>query len=134
MVLNAFEEVVVKKGETLIKQGADGDKLYLIESGEADVFKEVTKEGTNEKETLKVNTMKPGDTVGELALMYNAPRAATVVAATDLKLWSLDRQTFTHIVRDAAAKKREMYEESLKEVSLPCCTLFCAHKFFTVDS
>nr|AET50839.1 hypothetical protein [Eimeria tenella] len=118
VVLNAFEEVVVKKGETLIKQGADGDKLYLIESGEADVFKEVTKEGTNEKETLKVNTMKPGDTVGELALMYNAPRAATVVAATDLKLWSLDRQTFTHIVRDAAAKKREMYEESLKEVEL----------------
>lgn len=116
VVLGAFEEVSVNKGETLIQQGADGDKLYLIESGEAEVFKEVTNETTHQKETIKVNTMKAGDTVGELALMYNAPRAATVIAATDLKLWSLDRETFTHIVRDAAAKKREMYEESLKEV------------------
>ncbi|XP_026191498.1 cAMP-dependent protein kinase regulatory subunit [Cyclospora cayetanensis] len=118
VVLGAFKEVSVKKGETLIQQGADGDKLYLIESGEAEVFKEITNETTQQKQTLKVNTMKEGDTVGELALMYNAPRAATVIAATDLKLWSLDRETFSHIVRDAAAKNREMYEDSLKEVEL----------------
>lgn len=119
VVLAAFKEVSVKKGETLIEQGADGDKLYLIEEGEAEVFKtRVVDEKTGKTETVKVNTMKKGDTVGELALMYNAPRAATVIAATDLKLWSLDRETFGHIVRDAAAKKREMYEESLKEVAL----------------
>lgn len=118
VVLGAFKEVLIKKGETLIEQGADGDKLYLIEKGEANVFKDVTDEKRKETERVKVNVMKEGDTVGELALMYNAPRAATVVAATDLKLWSLDRETFSHIVRDAAAKKREMYEESLKEVEL----------------
>lgn len=118
VILGAFKEVSVKKGETLIHQGDDGDKLYLIESGEADVFKEMTNESTKKKEVLKVNTMKKGDTVGELALMYNAPRAATVVATTDLELWSLDRETFSHIVRDAASKQRALYEDSLKEARI----------------
>ncbi|KAL8275995.1 hypothetical protein Esti_000111 [Eimeria stiedai] len=118
VVLKAFEEEMVLKGERLIEQGADGDRLYLIEEGEAAVYKETVDEQTGQRQSQQVNTMKAGDTVGELALMYNAPRAATVVAASDLKLWSLDRETFTRIVRDAAAKKRELYEESLKEVAL----------------
>ena len=56
--------------------------------------------------------------VGELALLYNAPRAATISALEDSVLFSLDRETFNHIVKDAAAKKREMYEDFLKKVEL----------------
>ena len=37
--------------------------------------------------------------IGELALLYNAPRAATIIAKTDSILFSLDRQTFNHIVK-----------------------------------
>jgi len=44
----------------------------------------------------------PGDAFGELALLYNAPRAATITAKVDCILWSLDRPTFTNIVKDAA--------------------------------
>jgi cAMP-dependent protein kinase regulator len=46
-------------------------------------------------------------------LLYNAPRAATIIADSDSLLWSLDRQTFNHIVKGAASKKREKYENFL---------------------
>lgn len=112
-VVDAFQEVAVKKGTVIIRQGDDGDRLYLIESGQVDVMK--TFPGENGDKFLC--KMGPGDAFGELALMYNAPRAATVIAADDMELWALDRDSFTNIVRDAAAKKREIFEESLKEVS-----------------
>lgn len=43
---------------------------------------------------------------GELALLYNAPRAATIKAKTNGSLFSLDRETFNHIVKEAVIKKR----------------------------
>jgi cAMP-dependent protein kinase regulator len=46
---------------------------------------------------------EPGDAFGELALLYNAPRAATIKAKTKCLLWVLDRSTFNYIVKDAAA-------------------------------
>ena len=60
----------------------------------------------------------PGDAFGELALLYNAPRAATIRAVTDCHLWALDRGTFSQIVQGASTKKRERYEEFLSNVPL----------------
>ena len=45
---------------------------------------------------------QPGEAFGELALLYNAPRAANIIAKTECVIWSLDRGTFNHIVKDAA--------------------------------
>ena len=60
----------------------------------------------------------PGDVFGELALLYNAPRAASITAKTNSHLWVLDRDTFNFIVKDAASRKREKYEDFLKSVSI----------------
>jgi len=65
---------------------------------------------------LKVFTQ--GDAFGELALLYNAPRAATIKAKTNAHCWVLDRNTFNHIVKDASQKKREQYETFLSSVPI----------------
>lgn len=51
-------------------------------------------------------------------MLYNAPRAATIISKTESILLGLDRETFNHIVKDAASKKREKYENFLSKVDL----------------
>lgn len=59
-----------------------------------------------------------GDAFGELALLYNAPRAATITADNDCQLWVLDRETFNHIVKDSSRNRREKYEHFLTKVKI----------------
>ena len=59
-----------------------------------------------------------GDAFGELALLYNAPRAATIIADNDCLLWVLDRETFNHIVKDSSRVRREKYEAFLTKVKI----------------
>lgn len=105
-VLSALHEKKVSSGTDVIKQGDEGDFFYIVESGTLD-FK-VNGE--------KVGSAGSGSSFGELALMYNAPRAATVTATSDAVLWALDRMTFRRILLDKTSTKRKLYGEFLKEV------------------
>merc|ERR1719265_1370977 len=111
-VIGAMLEVNAEPEQVLIKEGDDGDFLFVIESGILDCKKVI--EGADKV----VKTCEAGDAFGELALLYNCPRAATVVAREKCLLWKLDRDTFNAIVKDAAAKKRDLYDEFLKKVPL----------------
>ena len=113
-VIDAFEEKRYKPGDTVIQQGDEGDVIYLVDTGELDCEK-IFKAG---EPPTYLKTYKPGESFGELALLYNAPRAATIKAKSDSILWALDRQCFNNIVKDAAIKKREKYEATLKNVEL----------------
>ena len=55
---------------------------------------------------------------GELALMYNQPRAATVVAVTEGRLWAMGRHAFRRLVLQSAFRKRQMYDRLLRGVPM----------------
>ncbi|ORE06323.1 camp-dependent protein kinase regulatory subunit [Rhizopus microsporus var. microsporus] len=111
-VVNAMMEMTIEEGKTIIEQGAVGDYFYIVDSGTFDCF--ITKDG----KTNKVTSYETGGSFGELALMYNAPRAATIVATSDAKVWALDRVTFRTILMENTSLKRKMYESFLAEVPL----------------
>ncbi|KAF7262182.1 hypothetical protein EG68_00485 [Paragonimus skrjabini miyazakii] len=117
LVIDAMQEKIIKSGEIIIKQGDDGDNFYVIESGTYDVYVR-TSSDDHEELGKKVCSYTDHGSFGELALMYNTSRAATIKAVTDGVLWFMDRNTFRKIVLKAAFLKRQMYEELLKEVSV----------------
>jgi len=122
LVLDALVEKSIPAANIkVITQGDEGDFFYVIESGDFDVY--INPAGTVEAGPdglgNKVATIGPGGSFGELALMYNAPRAATIVSARKGGLlWALDRITFRRILMDNASQKRKMYEGFLEEVPL----------------
>ena len=109
--------------------------MFLVVSGQLQCSKLFP---GNEEET-KLKVFEPGDAFGELALLYNAPRAASIRAISDCILFSLDRDTFNHIVKGASRKKIEKYEQFIQTVSIlkgldpyeiqKLCEAFKPHEF-----
>lgn len=121
-VLGALvEKPIPAKGIKVITQGDQGDFFYVVEKGSFDVY--VNPAGSLQPGLdglgSKVATIEPGGSFGELALMYNAPRAATVMSAeAGCTLWALDRITFRRILMDSTFQRRRLYESFLEEVPL----------------
>jgi cAMP-dependent protein kinase regulator len=121
-VLGALSEKKVPAPNIkVITQGDEGDYFYVVEEGEYDVY--IHESGALQPGAdgmgKKVGSINPGGSFGELALMYNAPRAATIVSTSKGGvLWQLDRVTFRRILMTDAAEKRKMYEGFLEEVPL----------------
>ncbi|KAL4656739.1 cAMP-dependent protein kinase type II-beta regulatory subunit-like [Arapaima gigas] len=111
-VLDAMFEKIVESGEHIIDQNDDGDNFYVIERGTFDIFVK-----TDSTERL-VGSYNNRGSFGELALMYNTPRAATIVATSSGALWCLDRLTFRRIIVKNNAKKRKMYEAFIETLPL----------------
>ncbi|KAL2810699.1 cyclic nucleotide-binding-like protein [Aspergillus granulosus] len=121
-VLDALvEKPIPAKDIKVISQGDAGDYFYIVEDGHFDVYINPSGSVQPGPEGMgnKISTIGPGGSFGELALMYNAPRAATI-ASVDQKstLWALDRVTFRRILMDSAFQRRRMYEAFLEEVPL----------------
>lgn len=104
-ILTAMYRVDIKKGTNIIKQGEVGDNLYIVQSGDFDIF----------VSTRKVTTRGAGTYFGELALLYNSPRAATVTANQDSVVWCIDRFTFRRIVNNLSRNKLAEYTKFLQQ-------------------
>lgn len=107
-IFDAMFPVGARAGEVIIQQGDEGDNFYVIDQGEVEVFVDGT----------MVTVIGEGGSFGELALIYGTPRAATVKAKTEVKLWGLDRDSYRRILMGSTIRKRKMYEEFLSKVSI----------------
>uniref|UniRef100_A0A8K9XP16 cAMP-dependent protein kinase type II-alpha regulatory subunit n=1 Tax=Oncorhynchus mykiss TaxID=8022 RepID=A0A8K9XP16_ONCMY len=112
LVLDAMFELRVQPQEHVIDQGDDGDNFYVIERGIYDIVVLIDGVGTC------VGQYDNKGSFGELALMYNTPRAATIIATQEGALWGLDRATFRRLIVKNNAKKRRLYEQFVESVPL----------------
>ncbi|CAI2371683.1 unnamed protein product [Moneuplotes crassus] len=114
VIIDAMKVVKVKCGEMVITQGEDGNDMYLVSTGKYTCFKTFPGDSTPTHLRYYVS----GEAFGELCLLYNCPRAASIQSLEEGTLIALDRATFNHIIKDAALKRREKYEEFLTSVSI----------------
>lgn len=112
MVIEAMEEKKCTEGQKIINQGEQGDYFYVVDSG---VYSVTLKNVNDGKPVLHYEA---GNAFGELALMYNCPRAATVTCDIGGVLWALDRNTFKHVVINSMSGKRQKYEVFLTGVDI----------------
>jgi CRP-like cAMP-binding protein len=109
--IDAFFKVEVQAGKTVIKQGENGDNFYVVQNGL------LTFSGVVGGNTMEFGDSGAGKAFGELALMYNTPRAATVTAKGDCVLWALDRATYRAISTHFKQLKKKRYMGFLKQVT-----------------
>jgi len=94
------------KGSLIIKEGDIGSIVYVMEEGKV----EVSREGKF------LSVMAAGKLFGELAILYNCQRTATIKAATDCKLWAIERACFQTIMMRTGLIKQTEYTAFLKSV------------------
>ena len=106
-----------QEGADIVRQGEQGDTLYVVGKGQLDVLV-----GSGDEER-RVNTLEEGDYFGEMALLYGEPRTATVRTSTPAELFSLSKDDFALLmnrpeinaaVMDTIALRRAALQSALK--------------------
>lgn len=123
IVVKAMQRITFEKGNCILQQKDEGDLFYIVEDGECEVL-------VNDEVVAQVVGGTNKNYFGELALLYDAPRAATVIATSKVEGWALDRITFKMIIVDSTMKKRKLYEGFLNNV--PILSTLSSHERSTV--
>ena len=115
MMADAMAPLEKNDGEEIIVQGDPGDNFYIMEQGVADVY---VSKGGGAPEKVFTYEEGSGAAFGELALLYNAPRAATVKAVGVVKLWSLGQDEFRYSMQAATTAFREQNAKWISNIPL----------------
>lgn len=113
-IYGVMEPIPVKAGTWVIKQGTFGDRFYIIDDGTFEV--RILGEGEEDDGTggalihvyegSVAKHLHPS--FGELALMYSAPRSASIIARTDGTLWGLHRSAFRQVLASSQGTRKEL--------------------------
>ncbi|XP_066303871.1 cGMP-dependent protein kinase 1-like isoform X1 [Branchiostoma lanceolatum] len=107
-IVDCMDFQMFQSGQKVIQEGEAGQQLFVAEVGDL----QVSKGGKN------LGNMGPKTLFGELALLYNCSRTATVKAVTESKLWAIDRNIFQMIMIKTGRTRREEHFKFLKSVTL----------------
>jgi len=118
LILGVLQPVEVKNGDWVIRQGEEGDRFYIVEEGSFEV------RISNRLAPGRISSKKSSDgggklvhmyhgskakqihpSFGELALLYAAPRAASIISKTDGKIWSLHRDALKALILGQDGRK-----------------------------
>lgn len=95
------------EGRVLMREGSFGNEVLLLVAGELLV----------ERDGEAVAVIRPGNVVGEQAVILNAPRNATVRAATDVTILAMTRAEFNSVLDECPSVARNILEEALHRSS-----------------
>ena len=99
---------IVPANEFIFNQGDNASSFFIVESGSFDVI----------INGQYVRTLKKGDGFGELALLYNAPRSASIKAKELCSVWGIDRPTFRKAIEEHSTQHFAENRKFIEAVSL----------------
>mmetsp|Transcript_18344 Transcript_18344/g.36525 ORF Transcript_18344/g.36525 Transcript_18344/m.36525 type:complete len:801 (+) Transcript_18344:141-2543(+) len=108
LLINAMQPETVKAGNVIINQGDVGDFFYVLAEGNI----KFVVNGSD------VSSATSGASFGELALLYDSPRAASCVAVSDCQLWKVDQKTFRYMLANSTATNQKGILQVLRKVEL----------------
>ena len=100
--------IILQKGEVLFKEGDIADKAFLIKEGELEIRKKIE----NRDEVVAVR--KSGDIIGEIALLEDIPRSATVIALVPTELIVVSKKSFSRLLQNNPSLTEQMLKTVLK--------------------
>ena len=107
-VVEAMQERTVPRGCYVIREGETGSYLYVAAEGQFDVI----------KEGRVLGSLGVGKVFGELAILYNCKRTASIRAGTDGKVWALERRVFQQVMVSSGLKRISEQRNFLRSVPL----------------
>ena len=105
--LGQTTKILLKEGDKLFSQGDEGDLAYMIVYGHLDVLVDDKKKGI----------MRDGELFGELALLLNQKRSATIVAGTATELVSISKESLNELISSGSEAAQKLINDLCNELS-----------------
>jgi CRP-like cAMP-binding protein/tRNA A-37 threonylcarbamoyl transferase component Bud32 len=115
-LVDALQPREIDQGVVIIKQGDIGDNFYVLTKGKVEIIvNDVAQAEWTVDQVGEENESSRYKTFGELALLYNSPRAATIVAKSACTVWLIDRITFRNVIAHTEYVQHQKLKSSLKK-------------------
>ena len=110
-LMDNAKRVSLRAGDVLMKQGDFGDTAYVIVNGDLEVTKQ------SGQSVIKIDVRNPGDVLGEMALLSQSPRSATVTAVTDCETLCISKEVFDNLLSTSPSAAKAVLHWTMARLS-----------------